>query len=56
MKKSVEEKIKALSEKAGTLKADDARRIKAAHMRSSLHMVIRTKEQADRFMKQLQEA
>jgi hypothetical protein len=53
MKKSIEKRIKELTEKAKQTGVKSASFSRSVHNRSSLHRIIKTKEQADAFMRQL---
>ncbi|HEV9037101.1 MAG TPA: hypothetical protein VGQ51_10790 [Puia sp.] len=54
MTRSIADKIRSLTEKARSLGPQKVKRGTAVRNGSSLHKIIRTKEQADKLMKQLQ--
>ena len=56
MTPSIEKKIKDLIERAERYGRKDIKPRTAIQNGSSLHMIIRTKEQAERFMKSLRDA
>ena len=56
MTPSLEKKIKELIEKAERYGRTDIKPRSASRNGSSLHKIIRTKEQAERFMKSLRDA
>jgi len=56
MTPSIEKKIKELTERAKREGIKNVKPRTAIHNGSSLHMIIRTKEQADRLMKSLRDA
>ena len=56
MTPSIEKKIKEITERAKREGIKNLKPRTAIQNGSSLHMIIRTKEQADRFMKSLRDA